>query len=314
MPKIKAIPATRDGRPSAAAIRPEQFVRHRFGAHTSIAGGMHKALEIGLQLGCDVVQVFVKNQRQWRASPLRADDLQQWLALLSTPGFGPAVAHATYLINLASADQVILARSRGALAVELHRCEKLRIPYLVLHPGAATDGNRHAGIRRVAAALDAVIELEPALGVMPLLESTAGQGGALGWQMEELGEIIGRMRQPDRVGVCLDTCHLFAAGYDLRRPRLYDQMVATAERAFGLQRIRCWHLNDSKAALGARVDRHEHIGRGKLGKAGFRNLLADARFRGLPMILETPKGKDATGRDWDALNMRVLAELVARSG
>ena len=160
--------------------------------------------------------------------------------------------------------------------MELRRCERLRIPYLVLHPGAATDGDRQAGIGRVAAALDAAFELEPALSVMPLLENTAGQGGALGWQMEELGEIIGRMRQPGRVGVCLDTCHLFAAGYDLRRPRSYEQMVAAAERAFGLERIRCWHLNDSKAELGVRVDRHEHIGRGKLGKAGFRNLLADA--------------------------------------
>jgi deoxyribonuclease-4 len=311
MAKVKARHASRPGGRGGAPHASRTAPRHRFGAHTSIAGGMHHALEIGLGLGCDAVQVFVKNQRQWRAAPLRSDDLQRWLALLGTPGFGPVVAHATYLINLASGDKTVRARSRAAFEQELERCQTLRIPYLVFHPGAATDGDRRAAIARVAAALDDAFRRRSAPQVMPLLENTAGQGAALGWRLDELGEIIGHVHRPARVGVCLDTCHLFAAGYDIRQPRGYQEMVAAADRAFGLPRIRCWHLNDSRAGLGSHVDRHEHIGHGQVGAAGFRNLLSDARFRGLPMIIETPRGQDGARRDWDRLNLRCLRRLAA---
>jgi deoxyribonuclease-4 len=311
VPKVKATHASRSSKSAGAPHRTQNAGLHRLGAHTSIAGGMHHALEIGLRLGCDAVQVFVKNQRRWRAAPLRPDDLQHWFALLETPGFGPVIAHGTYLINLASPDQTVRTRSRAAFRQELQRCQVLRIPYLVFHPGAATDGKREPAIARVAAALDEVAQRRIAPHVTPLLENTAGQGAALGWRLEELGDIIGRLHQPAPVGVCLDTCHLFAAGYDIRNPKDYQAMIATADRAFGRRRIRCWHLNDSRAALGSRVDRHEHIGRGQIGTAGFRNLLADARFRGLPMIIETPKGRDPADRDWDTLNLRRLRRLAA---
>jgi deoxyribonuclease-4 len=188
----------------------------------------------------------------------------------------------------------------------------LRIPYLVLHPGAAGEAPVGQAIKRVAAALNEIFDRQPRLTTMPLLETTAGQGTALGSRFEQLGEIIGRLQEPARVGVCIDTCHVFAAGYDIRDAAQYQAMIELAERCVGLDRIRCWHLNDSKTDLGSRVDRHEHIGRGRIGSAGFRNLLADRRFHGVPMILETPKGNDPGGREWDRVNLRRLRALAAR--
>ena len=286
--------------------------RHRFGAHLSIAGGMQRAIAEALRFRMDTVQVFVKNQRQWRAVPLKADDVDRWHELLATPGFGPPVAHATYLINLASPDRGLYARSRAAFTEELQRCQTLGIPYLVVHPGAAREAPVGRAIERVAAALNRIFDRNPRLTTMPLLETTAGQGTALGSSFEQLAEIIGRLQEPARVGICIDTCHVFAAGYDIRDAAQYDAMIELADRCVGLDRIRCWHLNDSKTDLGSRVDRHEHIGHGRIGSAGFRNLLADPRFYGVPMILETPKGKDPGGKEWDRLNLRRLRSLAAR--
>lgn len=290
----------------------ETVRRHRFGAHLSVAGGMHHALLAAVRLRCDAVQVFVKNQRQWRATPFKPDDLAQWEALRATPGFGPPVAHATYLINLASADPRLHARSREAFTEELGRCQQLAIPYLVVHPGSATGSTPDKAIARVAGALNQIFDRHPDLQTMPLLETTAGQGTSLGRSFDELGEIIRRVEEPQRVGVCVDTCHVFAAGYDLRDPGQYGAMIEAAQRAIGLPLIRCWHLNDSRGECGSHLDRHEHIGGGRIGTAGFRNLLADPRFVGVPMILETPKGTDAAGRDWDAINLRRLRAIAAR--
>ncbi len=275
---------------------------------------MHRAIQEALRLSFDTVQVFVKNQRQWRAVPFHADDLERWFKLLATPGFGPPVAHATYLINLASSDRTLWRRSREALAEELRRCDTLRIPWLVVHPGAAAAQSREAAIARVAEALNRILDEEPHLRTMPLLETTAGQGTSLGQSFEQLGAILARLEQPQRVGVCIDTCHVFAAGYDIRDPAAYEAMIATAADSVGLSRIRCWHLNDSRGGLGSRLDRHEHIGDGCIGRAGFRNVLADPRFRGLPMILETPKGRDARGREFDRINLRRLRSLARRCG
>ncbi len=283
----------------------------RFGAHVSIAGGMHKALELGLQFKCDAVQVFVKNQRQWRAAELKRDDLERWFALRQSCGIAPVVAHATYLLNLATADRTLAARTRAAFAEELLRCHLLRIPYLVVHPGAATDGGGlPAALARVAESLNEVFDQHPQLETMPLLEITAGQGSALGRTLEELAEILARLRQPQRVGVCLDTCHLFAGGYDIRTPEGYAATIEAAARTVGLERIRCWHLNDSRTPLGSRVDRHAHIGQGAIGVAGFKNVVRDPRFAGLPMLLETPKETDPAGRHWDAVNLARLRRLA----
>jgi deoxyribonuclease-4 len=283
---------------------------HKFGAHLSIAGGMHHALEDAHRLGCDTVAIFTKNQRQWRAPPFKPDDLARWHTLRAAPGFGPPVAHATYLINLASASPELYERSRETFVQELLRCDELRIPYLVIHPGAAGDQPIDAAIQRVADALNAIFNNYPQMRAMPLLEATAGQGTALGRTFRELGAILRRINGDNRVGVCVDTCHVFAAGYDIRTPQGYAAMVAEADEHIGLQRIRAWHLNDSRGDLGSRIDRHEHIGRGRIGPAGFQNLLADHRFLGLPMILETPKGLNAAGKEWDAINLQRLRTLA----
>ena len=284
-----------------------------FGTHLSIAGGFHNAIEAAHALRCRTVQIFVKNQRQWRATPFDPADLERWHALYDPAAFGPVVAHATYLINMASPDGALAARSVAAFTEELERCQTLNVPYLVIHPGAATDGEVEAAIARVAEALNGIFAAQPELRTMPLLETTAGQGTTLGRTFEELGAIIRRLNEPQRVGVCVDTCHAFAAGYDLRTAEGYAEMIAAAEREVGLARIRCWHLNDSVGACGSHLDRHAHIGAGQLGTAGFAHLLADARFDGVPMVLETPKGTDERGRDYDRVNLQRLRALATRA-
>lgn len=284
---------------------------HRFGAHLSIAGGVSNALRAALALRCDTVQVFVKNQRQWAARPLDPDEVAAWHALLSTAGFGPAIAHATYLINLASPDNTLWRKSVAAFAEELMRCTTLGIPYLVVHPGSPGETSRTAALRRVARALDQIYDRQPDLTTRVALETTAGQGTTLGRTFEELGSIIDAARCAERLAVCVDTCHVFAAGYDLRSAEGYAVLVDEAERTIGLERICCWHFNDSQGALGSHRDRHAHIGCGEIGRAGFRHILRDTRFVGVPMILETPKGTDERDREWDAVNLSRLRRMAA---
>jgi deoxyribonuclease-4 len=273
---------------------------------------MHKAIAAALNMNLDTVQVFVKNQRQWRARPFQPNELERWHELLGTPGVGPPLAHATYLINLASEDEDLYERSCRAFAEELLRCQTLAIPYLVVHPGAAGTQPRPRALERVAAALNRIFRDHPQVATMPLLETTAGQGTTLGRTFAELGTIIRRLDKPYRVGVCIDTCHVFAAGYDIRKPGHYTAMIAEAQREVGLERIHCWHLNDCKSECGTRLDRHAHIGRGQIGPIGFRNVLADPHFRGIPMIIETPKGQTERGRDWDRVNIQRLRTIAAR--
>ncbi|MFO0838845.1 MAG: deoxyribonuclease IV [Phycisphaerae bacterium] len=286
---------------------------HLLGSHLSIAGGMHHAIEAALRLGFETVQVFVKNQRQWRAAPIKDDDFAAWQRLRQTPGFGPIVAHATYLVNLAATDDALRTQSRDAFCEELLRCELLGIPYLVVHPGAAGQTPVADACRRVADSLDSIFEQYPRLTAMPLLETTAGQGTTLGRSFEELAAILMALREPARVGVCIDTCHVFAAGYDICDPAKYAAMIDLARRTVGLERIRCWHLNDSRGDLGSHLDRHEHIGKGKIGVAGFRNVLRDDRFHGVPMILETPKETAPDGCEWDTINAALLRKLAGGS-
>ncbi len=286
---------------------------HRFGAHLSIAGGVSRALEEARRLRCDALQVFVKNQRQWVAPPLREDDVRRWHELRSRGGVGPIVAHATYLINLASADAALRRKSQRTLADELARCDQLAIDGLVVHPGAAGEQSRTRALRRVAESIDTIFSRHPHLRTPLLLELTAGQGTSLGCTFEELAEIIARVAEPQRLGVCIDTCHALAAGYDLRSPAGYAAMIEAAAGTVGLERIRCWHVNDSLHPLGSRRDRHAHIGHGHVGSAGFRNVLGDRRFVGLPMILETPKGTDHRGREWDKRNLAALRRIATRA-
>jgi len=290
----------------------DRRVRHRLGAHLSIAGGVHCALIQARKLRCDAVQIFVKNQRQWEASPLRAADIERWHELRQKWRFGPTIAHASYLINLAAPRRALALRSRRALANELLRCDVLAIPYLVVHPGSTAGRPRREAVVRVADSLNAVFARYPRLSTQLLLETTAGQGTALGATPEELAEIVARVEAAERVGVCADTCHVFVAGYDLRTVEGYCEWVELCARTVGLARVRCWHLNDSRHECGTRVDRHAHIGDGCLGRAAFAHLLGDPRFLHVPMILETPKGTDRRGQDMDRVNLRRLREIERR--
>jgi deoxyribonuclease-4 len=283
-----------------------------FGSHLSIAGGMHHALLAAERLGCEAVQVFTKNQQQWKAKPLEAGAIESWRRECSRLKFKQTVSHDSYLINLASPDDVIWEKSIETFIEELRRCLLLRIPYLVTHPGAHLGHGEEAGLGRVAQALDIIHQRVPAKfdghKVITCLEITAGQGSCLGCKLEHLATVMEKVKEPGRLGVCLDTAHLFAAGYDFRG-RKYGAFIKEVERTVGVSRVKVWHLNDSKRELGSRVDRHEHIGKGMIGLEGFRPIVRDARWKKVPKIIETKKAKAPDGREWDAVNLEVLRGL-----
>ncbi len=279
------------------------------GAHMSIAGGYYRAVETAHRCGCDCVQLFTKNNTQWRAKPISDDDARRFQAALSDLAIAHPVAHDSYLINLAAPGARLWRRSVAAFVEELQRAARLGIPYVITHPGAYTSSSEEAGLRRVIEALDEIHTQTRGLRVATLLETTAGQGSSLGWKFEHLAEILMRVRDPERLGVCFDTCHVFAAGYPLANPRDYRRTMRTFDRLVGLHLIKAFHLNDSQRPLGSHVDRHAHIGEGQLGLEAFSNLLNDRRFRHVPMYLETPKGK-RQGVDWDVINLATLRSLV----
>ena len=281
------------------------------GAHMSIAGGYHKAVDAAAEHGMDVVQLFTKNNSQWRAKAIEAAEAEQFAAALRERKIAHPLSHSSYLINLASPDPVLRAKSVEAMVVELQRAERLGIPFVVVHPGAHTTATQEEGISSVAESLNAIHALLPTCRVQVLLEITAGQGSCLGHRFEHLAEILRQTKRGERVGVCFDTCHAFAAGYDLRDPKTYKATWRQFEELIGLDRLKAIHLNDSKRELGSRIDRHEHIGRGHIGAAGFRLLLRDRRLRHVPMYLETPKGIEK-GETWDAINLRTLRELAKK--
>jgi deoxyribonuclease-4 len=278
----------------------------RFGAHTSIAGGLHRAFAQGERAGCDVIQIFSKNQQQWRAKPILEQDVALFLAEQERTGIRAALVHDSYLINLAAPGDELWRKSTEAFREELERCALLGIPYLVTHPGAHVGSGEDCGLRRVSDALDGLFAAGAGRGVTVLLETTAGQGSCLGHRFEHLAELIARSAHPERLGVCVDTCHIFAAGYDIRTPEAYEATVAELDRTVGLGSVRAFHLNDSLKDLGSRVDRHASIGEGCIGLEAFRLLVNDPRFAGLPMVLETPKGEDVEG---DLKNLATLRSL-----
>jgi deoxyribonuclease-4 len=284
-----------------------------FGSHLSIAGGMHNALLKAEELGCDTLQVFTKNQQQWKCSPLDPDAVLNWSRESKRLKFKQTVSHDSYLINLASPDPVMWEKSIELFVEELKRCLLLRIPYLVTHPGAHMGQGEEAGLGRVVQALDLIHQRVPAKfdnhKVTTCLEITAGQGSCLGCRLEHLAEIMDKSAAPERLAVCLDTAHLFAAGYDFRG-RKYASLIKEIQATVGLSSVKVWHVNDSKRELGSRVDRHEHIGRGTIGLDGFRPLVRDERWERTPKILETAKEKSPDGREWDAINLEVLRGLV----
>jgi deoxyribonuclease-4 len=285
--------------------------RQRFGAHMSIAGGLANAFDLGAKVGCDCLQIFVKNQRQWRASPLADADVDRFRRAAARTGLAPVVAHAGYLINLASDNSATADRSRRALIDELQRCEALGLRHLVMHPGSHLGAGLREGIRRIITGLDAVHHATAGFAVRILLETTAGQGTSIGWEFEHLRRILDGVADADRLRVCLDTCHLFAAGYDIARADGYEAMGAELDAAIGIGRVECIHVNDSKRECGSRVDRHEHITKGRIGRTGFSLLVNDVRLAAIPKILETPKGRDGRGTDLDKVNLKRLRGLIA---
>ena len=264
----------------------------RLGAHESIAGGLHRAIARGLSAGCESLQVWTKNSRQWAAPPLETAAVEQFREAYEDADIHPVVAHAAYLINIASSDADLHDRSTQSLITEVTRCAQLDIPYLVLHPGAHTGAGVEAGVAQATAALSTVLDATSGSGVKVLLETTAGQGTALGFDFENLARLLEGTRDGEALGVCLDTCHVFAAGYELSTADGYAATMARFDAVIGLDRLHVIHLNDSRHPLGSGKDRHEHIGEGYLGLEGFAFLLNDSRLDGRPGILETPKSED----------------------
>lgn len=280
------------------------------GAHRSIAGGFENAFVTGVAVECDCLQVFVKNQRQWRAPQLSEAQVAAFKAAWRGTGLDPVVGHASYLVNLASPDRTLRRRSIDAMVDELERCEALGVAALIFHPGSYITGTLEGGIKRVAKSMDEVHRRRAGYDTMILLETTAGQGTSIGYRFEHLAAIIASVSKPERLGICLDTCHLFAAGYDFRKASDYVAMIEELDHVIGMAQVGCIHLNDSKRRLGSRIDRHEHIGKGKIGKQGFAHFVNDSRWTGIPMIIETPKGKDGRGADLDKVNLKRLRSLV----
>ena len=278
-----------------------------FGAHQSVAGGLHRAFERIDAVDGQSLQIFTRNQRQWRPSPLDEEECRLFRRAHAEHHHMPVASHASYLINLATGKPDLREKSVAALTHEMERCRLLGIPHVVLHPGSHGGDGVEAGLDRFVAAMDRVLA-EGGEEVMLLVETTAGQGTGLGSSFAELACIRANSRHPERIGVCVDTCHIFAAGYDLRTPEGYAATMAELDETVGLARVKFFHLNDSKRELGSRVDRHEHIGKGQIGLEGFRLLVTDPRFATMPMTLETPKGKDLAE---DVTNIGILRKLAA---
>jgi deoxyribonuclease-4 len=277
------------------------------GAHMSISGGIHLAPERGVEAGCGVIQVFTQNASQWRGKEVTEADAHLFREKRQTSGLHDIVSHDIYLVNLGAPPGEVRDKSLAAFHEEMVRCTRLGIDKIVMHPGAHTGDGEETGLRRIIEAFDLLFAAAPDFTGTVLLETTAGQGSNLGYRFEQLQAIMAGSAFPGRFGVCLDTCHIFAAGYDLTTREGYDRTFAEFDRIIGLDRLRAFHVNDSKKGLNCRVDRHEHIGRGAMGLAPFRFLMNDPRFEKIPKILETPKGDSV---EMDAVNLKLLRGLV----
>jgi deoxyribonuclease-4 len=282
-----------------------------FGAHMSIAGGHHNALLAAQSLGCDAVQLFTKSTNQWRAKPLSDDDIRLFRRTRRLTRIRHTVAHDSYLINLASSDEALYRRSIESFIEEFTRTERLGIRYLVTHPGAHLEAGEEVGLRRVAAAFDEVQRRCPNFRARILLETTAGQGSSLGYRFEHLARILSLVSDSRPYGICMDTCHVFAAGYALSPKAEYEATMREFQKLIGTSRLKVFHMNDSAKPWGSRVDRHAHIGKGSIGLEAFRLLVNDPRFQNRAMILETPK-ESSDGTNLDAMNLGVLRGLLRR--
>ena len=279
------------------------------GAHMSIRGGVSMAIERARSVHCTAMQIFVKNNMQWFARPLSRDEIRGFLDHVQRGELASVFAHANYLINLAATNPQFHANSIRALSEELTRADQLELPFLVLHPGAHLGAGQQAGLDKVVESIDCVLAGIPKIKTRIALETTAGQGSCLGHKFEQLAYIISHVREPERLCVCLDTAHVFAAGYDISSESSLRKTFRDFDRVIGRDRLVAVHLNDSKTACGSQVDRHEHIGKGQIGLDAFRFIMRDRRFGKIPKVLETPKGKDLRE---DVMNLKTLRALAAQ--
>ncbi len=277
------------------------------GAHVSISKGVYNAPKRGRDLDCDAIQIFSKNQMQWQAKPFTEDDINKFRENVEKYEIKDVVIHTSYLINIGSPEKEKLKKSQDALIDEFHRADQLGIPYIVLHPGSHMGKGEELGLGIIADSINYILDVTKDSNVMLLLETTAGQGSNLGYRFEHLAYLIDKTEQKERIGVCFDTCHVFAAGYDIRTKDAYEETMKKFDDTIGISNLKVFHLNDSKNDLGTRKDRHEHIGKGYIGIDGFRFLVNDERFNDRPMILETPGGEK-----YYKENLEVLRSLIER--
>ncbi len=277
------------------------------GAHMSISGGVHTAVDRATSIGCTALQVFTKNNNQWSGKPFTENDIERYRQKITAAGIAPVVSHDSYLINLCATNPDILKRSRAAFIDELERCEQLGIPLLNFHPGSHLGAGDNEGIKIICESLNLAHGKTKGYKIKSVLEATAGQGTNIGYKFEHLRAIIDGVENPERMAVCIDTCHIFAAGYDIATEKGYNATFVRFDEMVGLDRLVAFHVNDSKKGLGSHVDRHEHIGKGAIGLTGFKLLMNDERFTHIPKILETPKSDDLHE---DVENMSVLKSLV----
>jgi deoxyribonuclease IV len=277
------------------------------GAHMSIGGGVHTAIERGRSIRCTAIQMFVKNNMQWFARPLEREEIRAFLEHRQRGELLSIFAHANYLINLAATNPQFHANSIRALSEELTRADQLELPFLVLHPGAHLGAGEEAGLEKIVASINRVFQKIPKVKTRIALETTAGQGSCLGHRFEQLAYIIDNVREPERLRVCLDTAHIFAAGYEIGSEAGTGKTFREFDRVIGFDRLAAIHVNDSKTTRGSRVDRHQHIGKGQIGLGAFRFIMRDRRFRRIPKVLETPKGKELRE---DVVNLKTLRGLI----
>ncbi len=282
----------------------------RLGAHMSIAGGFERSIERGLKVGAQTIQIFSKSNNQWKAAPIAAAQAKAFQRALKESSIHPVFAHDAYLINVGSPKKETHQLSKEALRVEVERATVLGLAFVVMHPGAHMDSGEEVALKRIAETVSWVLKKTAGSPVKVLYENAAGQGSAVGYRFEHLKTLLDLTGPSDRVGICLDTCHLFAAGYDLRTPEAYEKTFAEFDRVVGIKRLCAIHLNDSKRELGSRVDRHEHIGKGAIGLTAFRCLMNDPRLKKVPMVLETPKDDQTLAED--LMNLKTLRGLIRR--
>ena len=276
------------------------------GAHMSVSGGVSKAIERGESIDCSAIQIFTKNNTRWASPPIKPEEAERFRKLYEKSGICSVFSHDIYLINLASPDEAIFEKSKRAFLEEIERAEMLKLDFLVFHPGVHRDSGKEAGLEKIASTVKDALKQTKNYKVKLLFETTAGQGTSLGSTFEELGFLLKNSGNPDRLGVCLDTCHIFAGGYDIRTEKGYKKVFDEFDHYAGVENIRAIHLNDSKGECGSHLDRHEHIGKGKIGKSGFGFIMSDKRFKNVPKVLETPKDEDMKE---DIENMETLKSL-----